>query len=140
MDITFGFYTDSALTTPLSSSLLFVQDVDSPVAQDKVIYFGSPVANSVAKAASNPDVDQVELSVSDSLVGIGSPVTDVKLALSLSGLNTAVGGASLALGTQVLSGMAGAKQIFIRVLDSTHVVGNRSDLSIVTTSLAEFAV
>lgn len=140
MAISFGFYTDAALTTPLSASLLFVQDVDAPAAQDKVIYFGSPAVGKIIKAASNPGVDPIVVSVADAASGSGSPATDVKLALSAGGLSSAVGGAPLSLDVSVLSGTGGAKAIHVRVLDSTGVMANNTDLSLTTGTLAEFAV
>lgn len=139
MATTFTFFSDPALTTPLAAPVQFAQDKDSPVAVDKVVYFGSAVASRFAQAASDPGIDPIVISVVDANAGTGSPATDVKLALSSVGLDTAVAGAALSLPAQVDSGALGAVEIHIRVLDSTHTVGIKTDLSLASNVLAEFA-
>ncbi|MBI2278205.1 MAG: hypothetical protein HYU74_12695 [Dechloromonas sp.] len=138
MAITFGFFSDSALTTPIAAPLQFVQADTSPVPADKIVYFGSPTANRVVEAESNPGSDLIVVSVDDAGPGTGSPAADVKLALSAGGLDAAVGGAALNLPSSVLSGAANAIAIHIRVTDSTHSIGLKTDLSLTTNPLAEF--
>ena len=139
MALTFGFYSDAALTTPLAARLPFVQAVSTPVAVDRVIYFGSPLTGRVCKAVSDPGVDPVVISITDANAGTGSPATDVKLALTSGGLSTATGGASLSLPATIDGGVAGAKAIYIRVLDSTHVGAVNNDLGLLTNALEEYA-
>lgn len=139
MAITFGFFTDPALTTPLVARLQFVQAVSSPTPADKVLYFGSPELGRVCQANSSPGVDPIVVSIADASPGSGVPPADVKLALSAAGLDSAVGGASLTLPATVASGVDGALEIHIRVLDSTHVGGLDTGLSLVTNTLAEYA-
>jgi len=140
MATTFGFFSDAALTTPLSARLLFTQAVSSPAAVDKVVYFGSATASRKAMANSAPGVDPIVISITDAAGGSGSPTSDVKLALSSGGLAAATGGASLTLPVEIDSGSANAIPIHIRVLDSTHAFALNQDLSLTTNTLAEFSV
>lgn len=137
MSLSFGFFSDSALTTAISSPLQFIQAISSPTAEDNTIYFGSATASRVCEADSNPGVDAVTVSIVDSAGGSGSPATDVKLALSSGGLSSATGGATLALPETINSGSANAIPIYVRVLDSTHAGGLNLDLSLQTNTLLE---
>lgn len=137
--LTFGFYLDPALTTPVAARPQFVQAASSPVAEDKVVYFGSPNAGRIAKAASDPGVDAIAVSIVDSASGAGSPAGDVRLALSAGGLATATPSAPLSLGVDVAGGVAEAVPVYLRVLDSTHTLGRHTDLSISCNLIAEFA-
>ena len=140
MSLSFGFFSDAALTTPITTPLQFLQAISSPVAEDKTIYFGSAVASRVCEADSNPGVDAVTVSIVDSAGGSGSPATDVKLALSSVGLGSATGGATLALPTTINSSSGNAVPIYVRVLDSTHAGGLNLDLSLQTNTLRETPV
>lgn len=137
MAISWGFFADPALTTPVLGSLSFVQNVAAPTAQDAVVYFGSPIAGRRLRDAAMPLSAQLTLIVADANVPGGSPAADVKLATSAAGLATAVGGAPLSLGTSLLSGLDAVVAVHIRVLDSTHVVGRRDDLSVVLSAAEE---
>ena len=140
MALSFGFFSDPALTTPISVRLQFVQDASAPVAADKVVYFGSRLAGRVCKAGSNPGVDPVVLSVVDAASGAGSPAADVRLALSSGALTAAVGGQALNLPPVINGGQAGAVAVYVRVLDSTGAPGIHLDLSLQTGVVKEFAV
>jgi hypothetical protein len=140
MAITFKFFSDAGLTTPLAAPLFVTQNSSSPTAVDSVIYFGSATAGRIAQAASDPGVDELTVSIVDANSGTGSPATDVKLALSSGGLAGATGGAALDIGTEIESGTAGAVEIHVRILDSTHAVALNTDLSLAVNSLAEYAV
>lgn len=60
MALTFKFFLDSALTTPLAGPLLSEHLVDGSEPQDEfTIYFGSAAAGKKAEANSNPGVDQI---------------------------------------------------------------------------------
>ena len=139
MALSFGFFSDPALTTPISARLQLIQDASAPVAADKVVYFGSRLAGRVCKAGSNPGVDPVVLSVVDSASGGGSPAGDVRLALSSGGLASAGGGQPLNLPAVVAGGQAGAVAVYVRVLDSTGASGIHVDLSLLTGVLKEYA-
>lgn len=129
---TFAVYTDAALTTPLSGSLAFAQAADgSTGAMVATIYIGSPVASRVLRAAANPGVDPLVLSVSDSGAG-GSPASDVTLGLE-SGFVGRAPGAALSLGTQINGGLPNAVAVYVRVEDSTADIGVHIDLALVLT-------
>jgi len=138
MALTFKFYTDSNLTAPLVGSLTFDQAADgSSGPAVKQLWFGSTTANRKVEAASDPGVDQVFIDIVDAASGSGEPDTAVKLALTLGGLSGAVAGASLNLGTSVLSGVANAKSVYVQVTDATAAVGNYTDLSLETNTINE---
>lgn len=139
MALSFGFFSDPALTTPINARLQFIQDAISPQPADKVIYFGSRLSGRVCKAAGNPGVDPVVLSVVDAASGAGSPAGDVRLALSSDALATAVGGAPLNLPAVIYGGQNGAVAVHVRVIDSTGVSGYHIDLALQTGLLEEYA-
>jgi len=137
MALSFGFYADPALTTRLGSRLAFVQDHLAPAAADKVIYFGSPLPGKTCRANSSPGVAAITVSPTDAAPAAGLPASTLRLALSAAGLASATPGASLALPATVLSGVANAIPIHMRVLDSLHVVGVYNDLGLTTNQLIE---
>lgn len=133
----FGFFTDAGLTTPLSGTLDFAQAIDgSTGAQQAILYFGSLAAGRVLRAASNPGVDEIVISVVDADAGTGSPAADVRLALDPTFAGRA-GGDPLSLGVQVSSGAPAAVPVYVEVLDSTGVIGINTDLSLVMTLCEE---
>lgn len=137
MAFSFAFFSDPALTTHLPLPLVFVQAASAPTPADKVIWFGSQDAAAVCQALSNPGVSPVTVSPLDSSLGSGSPATDVKLALSAAGLITAAAGAAVALPATIQGGAAHAVAIHIRLTDSTHVAGVKTDLSLTTNPLGQ---
>lgn len=133
----FGFFTDAGLTTALSGTLDFAQAVDGSTGpQQAILYFGSPTAGRVLRAAANPGVAPIVLSIVDASAGTGSPASDVTLALDPSFLGRAAG-AALTLGTQVSGGAAAAVPIYVQVSDSTHTVGVNTDLTLAMTLCEE---
>ena len=135
---TFGIYTNSGLTTAFTGSITASQNSDgSTGAQDFNLFIGSTASGKTLQADSNPGVDQIALSISDAASGSGHPATDIKLALLQSSLSGATAGASLNLGTSILSGAGNSKSFWIRITDSTHVVGTSTELSITTNLLRE---
>jgi len=117
MATTFGFYSDPACLTPIASPLAFIQADASPTPADRVVFYGSRHANRWAVVNGGGDI-VASLS--------GPAAANVALALSAGGLATATPGASLVIGTQVDGGPAGVVPVHIRVLDTTHVVGQRA--------------
>ncbi len=145
MAFTFGFFYDSALTTQSApgAELLAAQDSDlSLPPTDSTVYFGSPATAGTVKAvdAINPGVAPIVMSVADALPSSGAPASEIKLALSFIGLDTAVAGASLELGTQVLSGAANKITIYVRRTSAVAAVGTYTDITCKTQELAEAAV
>ncbi len=132
----FFFHIDAGLTTPLSGTLDFAQSVDgSTGAQVATLYFGSASSGRTLRAASNPGVDSIVLSIADADAG-GSPASNVTLALEPTFAGRS-GGASLDIGVQVNSGAAAAVPIYVRVIDSTGVIGINTDLSLTATLCEE---
>lgn len=121
----FGFYLDPAGTTPIVSPPQFVQAVSSPVAADKVIYFGTPGAGHWLAAVGGGNIVA-------SLSGPGA--ANIALALSAAGLASATPGAALSLGAQV----EGLIPLHVRALDTTHVAGNRA-FTVTTNTVEEWA-
>lgn len=129
MPTSFGFFLDPACTTPIVSSVQFVQAVSSPVPDDRVVYFGSPLVNRFAVMANGG-------TITASLSGVAA--SNVTLALDESGLLSRSPGAALMLGTRVNGGPAGVIPVHVRVLDTAHVIGER-DFSISTAILEEWS-
>lgn len=127
MALTFGFYTDAALTTPVSAALPFVQTT-SPTPVDRVLWFGSRRADRVCRASGGGAI---------TLAPSGPGSGDVRLALSSAGLGIATPGAALALGSEVAGGLAHAVAVHVRVLDTSGAIGTRAFS--VAASLEEFA-
>lgn len=137
MAFNFGFFSDAALTTPISTPLVFSQQIGVTAPDDKVVYYGGTTGYQV-KAQSNPGVDQITVSVVDSAGGSGSPASDVKLALTSGGLASATGGAALNLGAVINGGTANAVPVHIRVTNSTATTGLNTDLSLTTNALYQY--
>jgi hypothetical protein len=138
MTFSFGFFSDAALTTPISAALVFDQEAGSGTPADETVYFGSPAAGRQVKAVSDPGVDPITISVVDATPAAGIPATTVRLALSAGGLATATPGASLDLPHTVNSGTANAIPIYVRVLDSTGTYGLHTDLSLTMVPLYQY--
>ena len=66
MSITFGFFTDSGLTTPFSGLYQLTNNTDlSDNPQDFTLYFGSNASSTKLQASSNPGVDNITLTPTD---------------------------------------------------------------------------
>ena len=175
-DLSFKLYSDSGLTTLYGSTLSVVHQSDlSDNPQDFTVYFGSPTAGFQLQATSNPGVDSITLTPTDTLpswaaslpqsigytaepsidntyryvvvtagtsgateptwpTSIGSEVldgtivwrcvakshqpTEIKLATTLVGLDSATAGAALSMGTTITSESVNAVPIYIRVTNA----------------------
>lgn len=131
------FYSDAALSSPLTKANVVQRSDGATGPVDQVAYLGSGVANKKIRAASNPGVDNIVLSVVDADGPTGQTAAAVKLATSLAGLDSAVAGDPLTLGTEILSGAANAVAVHIRIEDQTATVGTYTDLSLQTNELVE---
>jgi hypothetical protein len=135
---TFKIYNNSNLTTEFTGFITANQNVDGSTGMQKFQkWIGSTASGRTLQAESNPGVDQIVLSVTDAAAGSGHPVSDISLALTSVGLDSATPGASLNLGTSILSGVVNAKEIWIGVEDSTGVVGTSTELTVTTNLLRE---
>lgn len=129
----FNFYLDALLTQPVTSlaPVAASQDeLDTLPPVDRQIWLGSTDANLMARANSNPGVDQITVSVVDATPGIGQPPTAVRLATSQGGLAAATPGAGLNMGTQVNSGTGSALSFWVRLDDALGVAGSYTDLKL----------
>lgn len=135
---TFNIYTNSGLTVLFGGTLTVNQNVDGSTGPvDQQFWIGSTATGKTLQADSDPGVDQIVLDIVDSAPGTGNPDTDVKLALTQGALAGATPGASLNLGTSILSLVANAVTFWVRVEDSTNVVGLSTELEFTTNLLRE---
>lgn len=140
MPVSIRFYSDSGLTSPLTS-LQVVQSEDGSAAPvDAIVYFGSTATSKKFQAESNPGVASIVLNVDDVAVGSGVNAAHVKLALTAGGLDTAVAGAPLDLGVQRLSGAGNSLAVHVRVDTPALASGVYTDLTLRTNSLIETSV
>lgn len=128
--LTFDFYLDPALTTPVEAALQFVQDDAGPAAVDKVVWFGSRDATRQCLPDGGTDV---------LVQATGAGAGDVALATSAIDLESAVPGAALSLGAICYGGLENVIPIYLRVLDTSHTVGVRA-VTITTNDLAEYLI
>ncbi len=127
----FGFYSDPALTTMLSSSLVFMQDMVAQVPQDRMIWLGDPDPSNTLFESSDPGVADIYVFVQDSNSDSGMPAEAVKISGSASGLDDAVAGEPLLLGPSISGGVENAIEIHIRV-DWSGTSGVFNDVSLTT--------
>jgi len=112
---TFDFYTDAGLTNLFVGPLTPTFDVGgSPATVDFSLYLGSTNAALKLQDSVSPGINQIAMTISDASPGSGPEATHVRLANSLLNLDTAIAGAPLNLGIELLGGVAGAFQIFFR--------------------------
>jgi hypothetical protein len=117
--MTWKLYTDEACTQAFSGTLSFVFYSDSPgVPQDKVLYFAEverdPVNNGAYRRVISGGGNNT-FTVTDLDPATPPEVTEVKLAETAAGLDTAIAGGSLSLGPELISGLSGKKTLHIRV-------------------------
>lgn len=137
---TFDFFTDTGLTSAAPSPLQFSHNSDfSDNPQDLQLFLGSASASLKIEANSNPGVDNITISVNDSDPGNNHEDTEIKLATTQGGLAAATPGASLTVGTSVLSGAANDFEFWMRVTNAVATVGTITELSIDTNALKESA-
>lgn len=137
MALTFGFYTDPGLTTPVRASLFVPQSKTSPAPVDLCIWFGSPALAKLCQSQASPGVAPIAVSVINATPGSNSPASDVRLALTQAGLASATPGAALNLPAAVSSGVDNAVPVHIRITNSLTTTGRRSNLSLATQTLVE---
>lgn len=126
---TFYWYSNSSLTTQITTlSQAFAED-GSDGAIDRLVYIGSVSTGKKLLADTNPGVDPIPIFIDDDDgAGIGQSVAGVKLALDQADLDTAVAGAPLDGPTQILSGVAQALPVWIRRDPDELTEGTYDDL------------
>src|SRR5690554_3333910 len=140
-------YEDAALTTEATSLLVIHQTDLSDNPQDFVYWYGNreddPGDNQILQQqeATAPGVNPVTLSIVDANPGSGHEATEITLALSAGDLDTNTPGASLDLGTTLLSGVSAAVPVHVRVENAVPDVGLANELSVhVVATIDEEAV
>lgn len=86
---------------------------------DGVFYVGTPNAANQIQANSDPGIDPITVSITDTAPGTGVEATHIKLALTQGGLDTAIGGLALNLAATILGGAVNAVPVFYRWDNST---------------------
>lgn len=138
--LTFKIYTNAALTVEFTGNLVATQNVDGSTGrQDSQVWLGSTAAGKVLQADSDPGVDQITVGIVDAAPGSGHPASDVTLALTQGGLDTAVPGDPLDLGVEIQSGVGNAVSFWIGIEDSTGVIGTSTELQVTSVTLREAA-
>jgi hypothetical protein len=136
----YDFYTDVNLTSPAPSPIQVSHNSDfSDNPQDFQYYLGSLDASRKIEANSNPGVDNIIISVADTTPASGHETTEILLATTQLGLDSATPGASLTVGTSVLSGTGGKFEFWVRVVNAVTTVGISTELSFTTNTLKESA-
>lgn len=129
----YGFFEDAGCTSPLFASLTLVDGTGSA---DRVVYLGTAdLAAGTLRAASSPGLDPILVSVVDDGPGTGIAASAVQLALSPAGLSSAIPGAALNVGTEVLPGAE--VPIYIRVTQGSLAEGIYTDLRLQTVPCVE---
>ena len=194
---TFALYADASLTTPLSELATDHKTDFSTDPQDRQMWFGSTTPSRQLRAASNPGVDQIVLTITQKIAAwsasaaiasgakrrptttnnriyqaggagttggteptwpttLGATVVDnditwtclayedtpneYKLALTAGGLAGATAGASLNLGTTILSGAGNALAVWTRATNPDANIQDEAMIRHETNALREDAV
>ncbi len=131
-----NLFTDLLLIDPAATPLALAQDTDGIMPpHQRQFWIGSTDASIRFRALSNPGIDQVQLQIVDSASGSGQPASAIKLATTQAGLATAIGGATLDLGVEILSGVANALPVWVQFTDATGVVATDLALKLQTNAL-----
>lgn len=137
-------YTDSGCTVPFGGVLSYIHYSDfSDNPQDRVLYYANidddPVDNGSYKMITKTGADIV-LTITDTTPSSGHEPTELKLATTSAGLATAVAGANLSLGPQIISGLSGARQVHIRVTNAVTEAGLSVELGVRKSETIKVAV
>jgi hypothetical protein len=133
----FDLFLNAALTTPVTT-LTANQDTSGATSPVQFhLWLGSTTSSASLRTLVNPGTDQIQVSVSDSTVGVGALPTYTKLSLTQGGLSSATAGSPLNLGTAITGGTANAVNFWLEVSDTSGVQGTKTDLSLTTNTLGE---
>lgn len=136
MAATFKLWNDASMTQEFnySGGDALTTDVDNIF----YLYLGSNDGSRKLQAASDPGVDDIILTPTDSNPGSGHEASEIKLATTSGGLAGATPGAALNLGPTINGGAA--QQIWIELTDGTGGGVNSTELSIEFNPLVELAI
>lgn len=140
-----NLYTDAACANAVGASVSLSAWADhSEGSQDLMFYLADIEADPLDGGTievvdqTNPGVDNIILSFLDANPGTGNAVSEFKVASTLVGLDSAVAGASLSLGNQIIAGASGALEVHVRFANARESVGVNADVSAqVTATIAQ---
>lgn len=129
-------YTDATCTTPFGGTLSFTHLSDlSDNPQDRVLYYANIDDDPMDAGTYQLRLQgggNINVTITDASPGTGHEATEIKLAASSAGLDTASAGAALSLGTSLTSGLSGAREIHIRVTNAVTTASVSTELAIQT--------
>lgn len=130
------FYTDATLTTEVTTiTINQLADGTTPNV-DKVVYLGSVDGAAIFQANSNPGVAQIAASIVDAAPASGIEASNIKLALSLLGLDSAIAGDPVNLGVTLNGGVANNVPLYIRS-DTPVLASTNTDITVETNEIVE---
>ncbi len=118
-----GFFADAGLSTPAARAFGLQASDGSPPPVDTAYYLGDPDGSRSWKAASDPGVDDITVSISDSSGGTLLPPEKIRLSLTQIDLASATPGAALNIGTEIAGGTANAVEVWVRVDSDVFAAG-----------------
>lgn len=133
--MTFRFFSDASLSTPLDSLAVTLPATGGSV--DRMVYLGSTTALKLLEAASNPGVALVTVSVADTTPGSGINASHIKLAVVQDDLDYAVAGTALELGAMIMSGPGSGSEIWVRIETPALANGVYTEISLTTNDVIE---
>ena len=101
-------------------------------------WVGTTTATNKIQDATNPGIDQLVASITDSAPASGVETTDIRLALSEAGLAGATPGASLNIGATILGGSANAVRVWYQ-WDNIVGAGTYTEISLNISDRIELA-
>jgi len=139
MSHTLFAYADPGLTVPLAvKDIIWGSAGGTP--RTGVIYLGTLTDATVVYADSDPGVDLIMLGIVDADSGSGVGAGAIKLALSAAGLDEAVPGDPVALGTQIQAGAENAIAVHYRFDAGPLAEGVYTDLELQTNAIIQVPV
>lgn len=140
MSTTWQLFHDSALTNPVEAGDPIALTAAYGGSADLQLWYGSTTASVRIQSTTSPGTNPITLTPVDAASGSGQPNTALKLASTQAGLASATGGAALALGTTLSSGVGNAVSLWVRWTPSGTTAGTFTDLSINSNDVTESPV
>lgn len=132
----FAFFTDASLTAT-AVNVAVTRPATGEGYVDRMVYLGSTTAGKLLEAASDPGVDPVVVSVTDTTPGGGVQAAHVKLAVVQDDLDTAEAGVPLELGAMIMSGTGSCAGVWLRIATPALTAGVYSELTLTTNAVVE---
>jgi hypothetical protein len=138
MSLSLRFYLDAALTQPVG--------VEAPAALgalvgggnvERRIWLGSVESGRVFRDLADPGAVPIVVSVLDADPASGQSAASVRLALTQAALDAATPGAPLAVGAEIMSGVANALAFWLRWSPEGSTAGAFNDIALETSDVLE---